>query len=118
MRIEYFNHNNIKIAKIISHELIINLLQDAIDIIAEAYYNESDCIIVYEQNLSPDFFDLKTGLAGEILQKFSNYRLRLAIIGDFTKYKSKSFQNFILESNKYKLINFVENLEDAFAKLS
>jgi hypothetical protein len=118
MELKYIIRNNVKIALFNSKDLYVSKLQDVIDIIAEAYYNESDCIIIYEQNISPDFFDLKTGFAGDILQKFSNYRLRLSIIGDFTKYKSKSFQNFILESNKYKLINFVKNLEEALAKLT
>jgi len=31
-----------------------------------------------------DFFDLSTGLAGEILQKFVNYHVKIAIVGDFS----------------------------------
>jgi hypothetical protein len=36
--------------------------------------------VVTEQDLSPDFFNLRTGFAGELLQKFVNYRARLAIV--------------------------------------
>ena len=54
-----------------------------------------------------DFFDLKNGIAGEILQKFSNYRVSLIIVGDFSKYASKSLNDFIYESNKGRHINFV-----------
>ena len=32
-----------------------------------------------EKDLSPDFFDLKTGLAGQVLQKFVSYRTKLAV---------------------------------------
>ena len=32
--------------------------------------------------LSPDFLRLSTGLAGDVLQKFVNYGLRVAIVGD------------------------------------
>ena len=75
-------------------------------------------IIVREQNLSNDFFDLKTRLAGDILQKFSNYRVKLAIVGDFSKYKnSKSFKDFVRESNKGNLIFFVDNFESAISNL-
>jgi hypothetical protein len=63
--------------------------------------------------ITPYFFDLKTKIAGEILQKFSNYRIGLAIVGDFSKYESKSMKDFIFESNKTKHVNFVEMLEDA-----
>ena len=47
------------------------------------------------------------GIAGEILQKFSNYRVRLAIVGDFTKFTSNSLHEFIYESNKGRFIHFV-----------
>ncbi|WP_083996437.1 DUF4180 domain-containing protein [Desulfosporosinus acididurans] len=53
-----------------------------------------------------DFFDLKTKLAGEILQKFVNYHVRIAIVGDFSGYKSKSLKDFIYESNNGKDVFF------------
>jgi hypothetical protein len=70
-------------------------------------------LILYEEIVHPDFFDLKTKLAGEILQKCSNYQFRLAIVGDFSKYKSKSLRDFIYEINKGKLVAFTHNLESA-----
>ena len=71
-----------------------------------------------EKNITPDFFDLKNGIAGEILQKFSTYRVRLAIVGDFSKYTSKSLNDFIFESNKGKHINFVTSTIEAIKILS
>lgn len=56
-----------------------------------------DGIILQARHITPDFFDLKTGMAGEVLQKFSYYRMCLAIVGDFSAYGSKSLQEFILE---------------------
>jgi hypothetical protein len=56
-------------------------------------------------------------LAGDILQKFSNYRVKLAIVGDFIKYQNKSLQDFIRESNKGNTIFFVDNVESAFKRL-
>jgi hypothetical protein len=41
---------------------------------------EQGGLMLDEQDLAPEFFDLKTGLAGQVLQKFVNYRTRLAII--------------------------------------
>ncbi|MDO4771844.1 DUF4180 domain-containing protein, partial [Porphyromonas sp.] len=61
----------------------------------------------------PDFFDLKTKIAGDILQKFSQYQMPLVIVGDFSKYKSKSLNDFIFECNKGKQINFVRDLGSA-----
>jgi hypothetical protein len=64
------------------------------------------------------FFDLKNGIAGEILQKFSNYRVRLAVVGDFSKYTGKSVHDFIRESNKVRHISFVHSTEEAIKILS
>lgn len=110
--------NNKKIAELVSEKIEINNVQDALDLMGNAGYHEINNIILHEKHLHPDFFDLKTGFAGEVLQKFTNYRIRLAIIGDFTKYTSKSLRDFILESNKYGRIMFLPNREEAIKKLT
>ncbi|WP_313003095.1 DUF4180 domain-containing protein [Chryseobacterium gleum] len=110
--------NNIKIAEIISDSMIIQSAQDGLDLMGNIYYQGFDKVILYEKNITPEFFDLKTKIAGEILQKFSNYRIGLAIVGDFSKYESKSIKDFIFESNKTKHVNFVGLMEEALEKLS
>ena len=118
MKIEIHNINNRKIAELISDELLIKEIQDGLDLLANVYYQDMDRMIIHEKNIIPGFFDLKTGIAGEILQKFSTYKMKLAIVGDFSKYESKSLNDFILESNKHGQINFVASLEEALIKLS
>lgn len=118
MKIEAHNINDTNIAEVISEVNVINKVEDGIDLLGNLYYQGFDRIIIYEKNITPVFFDLKTGIAGEILQKFSNYRVQLAIVGDFTKYNSKSLNNFIYESNKGRLINFVSTLSEALGVLS
>ncbi len=73
----------------------------------------SHTISVDKANITERFFDLKTGVAGEILQKASNYRKRLIILGDFENVESKSLRDFIYESNRTGKVLFVENLEVA-----
>jgi ABC-type branched-subunit amino acid transport system substrate-binding protein len=80
---------------------------------ADVQNNGSRKIIIHEKNIIADFFDLKTKIAGDILQKFVNYQVQLAIIGDFSKFTSKSLKDFIYESNKQGRIFFVNSLEDA-----
>lgn len=109
--------NEIKIAEIVSDEMIIQSAQDGLDLLGNVYYQGFDKVIIYENNITPEFFDLKTKMAGDILQKFSNYRMGLAIVGDFEKYQSKSIRDFIFESNKTKHINFTETLENALKRL-
>ena len=97
---------------------MINEVQDAIDLMANCSYQGAVGVIVDEKHLAPEFFDLKTQLAGEILQKFSNYNFKLAIVGDFSKFTSKSLRDFIYESNKLRRINFVESENEAIAALA
>ena len=89
-----------KIAVINSSEIVIKIVQDTLDLMANLDTQGARSIILHERNLIEDFFDLRSGFAGEILQKFSTYRMKLAIIGEFDKYISKSLRAFIVESNR------------------
>ena len=117
MKIKQHTANNTNIAEIISEEIIINNADNGLDLLGNLYYQGFDKIIIHERNITPDFFDLKNGIAGEILQKFSNYRVSLAIIGDFIPYQSKSIKDFIYESNRGKHINFLASTAEALTKL-
>jgi hypothetical protein len=118
MEIELIEYKKQKIAVIKSYNVIINETQDALDLMADAGSLNSRKIIVYENQFTPEFFDLKTRMAGDILQKFSTYNVQLAIVGDFSKYTSKSLRDFIFESNKYGRINFVSSIEEAKERLT
>lgn len=118
MKIETHHINETKIAEVISEVNIINKTEDGLDLLGNLYYQGFDKIIIHEKNITPDFFDLKSGIAGEILQNFSTYRIRLAIVGNFSKYASKSLNDFIFESNKGRHINFVSTCSEAIKNLS
>jgi hypothetical protein len=90
----------------------------ALDVLASAQYStRTNRVILHAGSLDTTFFDLKTGLAGEILQKVSNYNLRLAIIGDFTNVESRALRAFIDESNRHGQVLFVGDLEAAVSRL-
>lgn len=118
MQITIHEINNTRIAEVTSDEIIIKSAQAGLDLLGNIYYQDFDSLILYEKNITPYFFDLKTKIAGDILQKFSNYRIRLALVGDFSQYEGKSIKNFISESNTTRHINFVETLEEALKRLS
>jgi hypothetical protein len=110
--------DNIIIAELTDEDLIISQSQDALDLMAEAGTFASSGIIIQEKNLHADFFRLPSGLAGEILQKISNYRFKLAIVGDFSKYESKNLQDFIRESNKGNSVFFLNNIGEALCTIA
>lgn len=91
--------------------------QEALDLMmTAAALHDCHALIVRAEHVAPGFFELRTGIAGEILQKASNYRVRLAIVGDFTGVKSKALRDFIYESNTVGHILFVPREEDAVAR--
>jgi len=96
---------------------MIGSADDAVDILGNASYANCTKVIIHSGSFASGFFDLRTELAGEILQKFSNYRMRLAIVGDFSHLKSRSWRDFIRESNTRGTINFVGTAEEAIARL-
>lgn len=108
-----------KIAVVLSDEIIINDLQSALDLIMSVVYEaETDRVAINKESFTEDFFKLSTCLAGEVLQKFVTYKVKLAIFGDYSKYTSKPLKDFIYESNKGEQIFFSATQEEALEKLS
>lgn len=109
-------HNiaDLQIAEITTTDLTIGNAQLFLEIIMNL---PVDRIVIRKENLDESFFDLRTGLAGEILQKVVNYRMRLAIVGDYSTYTSKSLKDFIYESNKSSAVVFVSTIDEALERL-
>lgn len=82
---------------------------DFLDHLGNAWWSGADCIVVPASRLSPDFFRLGTGLAGAILQKCSNYQMKIAIVGDISTYTARSapLRDFVFESNKRGDVRFL-----------
>lgn len=119
MNIQQISKNGVSIAYVTNNEKLISDVQSALDLMATVRY-ELDCnlIIVNKSEVSEAFFDLKTRLAGEVLQKFINYQTKIAIIGDYSGYTSNSLKDFIYESNNGNDIFFVQDVDQAIEKLS
>lgn len=107
-----------KVAIIESDEIVIGSAQDALDLMATVRYTE-DCskILIGKPCVAEDFFDLRTKLAGDILQKYTNYQVKLAIVGDFDGYDSKSLRDFIRESNSGAQFFFLKDRQSALEAL-
>jgi hypothetical protein len=98
------------IVELVADGVVIRSLDDALDLL---FVNGCSTVIIRRENLAEEFFDLTTGFAGEILQKFSNYRMRLAVIGDYSDVAGKALRDFIRESNRTGRILFVESVREA-----
>lgn len=117
MEYKILGKNN-DIVLIITDEVVIKDTQSALDMISSAQY-ETNCdkFIIKKSCVADDFFILSTGIAGEILQKFINYCKKIAIVGDYSKYKSKPLKDFIFESNNGNSIFFLPSIDEAVLKL-
>lgn len=104
-----------RVAELTAEDVVISSSQDLLEILGAFWGQEVDALIVREHQVAPAFFDLSTGIAGDILQKCSNYNVRLALVGDYGRYPSESLQAFIRESNRGRIVRFVASVEDALA---
>ncbi len=77
----------------------------------------ADTLALEKGALNEKFFDLKTGVAGEFMQKVLNYHKRLIIIGDFQNVQSNSLKSLIYESNHTGKIVFSSNIEEGIMLL-
>ncbi|MGL4608510.1 MAG: DUF4180 domain-containing protein [Trueperaceae bacterium] len=105
------------VAEVVLEDVVIHTTQDALDILGNASYQGADCMLMYTKNFVPEFFDLRTGLAGDILQKFTNYKMKLILIGDFETFSSNALRAFMIEANRGKQLAFVSSKEKALETL-
>lgn len=119
MNIEHLRENGIDIAVVSGDELVIVDTQSALDLAMTVKYETgAERIVIDKDVICGDFFVLSTGMAGEILQKFTNYHVKVAVYGDYSHYTSKPLKDLIYESNHGKDFFFVSTKEEAVQKLS
>ncbi|KRE58364.1 DUF4180 domain-containing protein [Paenibacillus sp. Soil750] len=107
-----------QVAIVESTDILISNVQDALDLMASVQYlTGCDKFIINQWNLTEDFFELKTKLAGDVLQKYTNYHMKMAVIGEFDQYDSKSLRDFIYECNHGKQFFFVADEQAALDAL-
>ncbi len=94
--------------------------QDANAFIGAAWEHRAVLVAIPVERLADDFFRLSTRLAGEVMQKFVNYSLRLAIVGDISRWlaDSKALRDFVYEANKGQSIWFVAHLAELEQRLA
>lgn len=88
--------------------------RDALDLIGEAMQQGIELVLIPMERLDENFFHLKTGLAGQIMQKFVTYRRHLVILGDISRYVAQSgaFRDFVDEANRGNDVWFITNLQE------
>jgi Domain of unknown function (DUF4180) len=78
---------------------------------------EADGLILTEDDLTPDFFNLSSGLAGELFQKCVNYGVRVAIVLPSLEPYGERLRELAHEHRSHPLIRFVHSRDEADAWL-
>ncbi|MFN8516260.1 MAG: DUF4180 domain-containing protein [Thermomicrobiales bacterium] len=91
----------------------------AADLIGDALSEGAIWVALPISRLTADFFQLRTGIAGMISQKFMNYRRKLAIVGDIAAQlaASNALRDWVRECNRGHELWFVASFEELAAKL-
>lgn len=93
--------------------------RDIVDLIGEVFSESPDWVAIPIERLPEDFFRLRTRLAGELIQKFVNYGLKLALVGDVSRQvaESEALADFVRESNRGGQVWFVADLVELDRRL-
>jgi hypothetical protein len=111
--------HNIRILIISQNEPMTYSLHNINDLLSLAFAENIELIALPVISLEKCFFQLENRVAGEFIQKFVNYKIRLAFVGNIEKYthSSKALADFVYESNHGKACWFVENHAELEHKL-
>ncbi|MFI1466723.1 DUF4180 domain-containing protein [Streptomyces wuyuanensis] len=92
---------------------------DALDLIGDAMYKGARWVVVPAERFDESFFRLRTRVAGDIVQKFVNYRLGLAIVGDISARTeaATSLRDFVRECNRGRQTWFVADIGELRERL-
>ena len=72
------------------------------------------------RRLPADFFRLETRIAGNMLQKLTNYRMKCAIVGDISAplAASGALRDFVRESNQGRAVWFADDMDALSQRLA
>lgn len=92
----------------------------ALDLIGDAAGSGATVVAVPVERVGEEFFSLRSGLAGEVVQKFTQYGTRLAVLGDISAHveQSNALRDFVREANRGRHVWFVESRKELEDKLS
>jgi len=77
----------------------------------------SRALLVDAPTLPPEFFDLSSGVAGELLHRLTLYGIRMAGVVADPSVHSDAFQSFHLETNRGSQVRFFPTRAEAVAWL-
>ncbi len=87
--------------------------RDALDLVGLCGEHQIQNVLLDGECLDEAFFDLKTGLAGAALLKWSNYSIRVAVILPQERIGTGRFAEFVMETNRGNQFRVFSDKESA-----
>ncbi|BFH69844.1 PadR family transcriptional regulator [Paenibacillus dendritiformis] len=102
-----------KYIELISGPTPISTEQDAVDLVALCREHDLDFLMLHGEALSEDFFNLRTGVAGRMMQKFITYSVKTAVVIPDPSVNKGRFKEMVTESNRSNQFGVFASREDA-----
>ena len=117
---KFYELHGVRVLECAADETRLRTYNDAVEIVGKSFENRSTLIVIPVECLDDDFFQLKTRIAGELVQKFVQYRRRLVIVGDISRHlaESSALRAFVLEANRGKEVWFLAAREELDARIA
>ena len=91
---------------------------DALGLVSACVENDATRILLEDRHLPPAFFDLRSGFAGEFIQKLLNYRMQLAVVFSDVSSHGERFEQFVLEARRGRGFRAFDDRDSALAWLA
>jgi hypothetical protein len=116
---KFYELHGVRVLECIVDGTKLQTYNDAVDLIGKAFENRATLIVIPVECLDDEFFQLKTRIAGELIQKFVQYGRRLAIVGDISRHlaESSALRALVNESNRGKDVWFLASLAELNRRL-
>jgi len=117
---KFYELHGLRVLECVPDGTKLQAYRDAVDLIGKSFENSATLIVIPVECLDDEFFQLKTRVAGELIQKFVQYRRRLAIVGDIAGFlaESSALRAFVAEANRGKDVWFVATIEELNDRLA
>ena len=87
------------------------------DVVAACFEQSTQAVLIDRPALPPEFFDLRTGVTGELVQKLAQYGIRLACVVPDLGAQPERFREFAREANRGDRAHVFESRDGAVAWL-
>ena len=117
---KFYELHGVRVLECVPDGTKLQTYNDAVDLVGKTFENRATLIVIPVECLDDDFFQLKTRIAGELIQKFVQYRRHLVIVGDISGFlaESSALRAFVAESNRGKEVWFLASRDELNDRLA